>query len=47
MNDRGAPDRPAAVFTGDTLFVGDVGRPDLSPTHTPAAARRDPVPEHS
>jgi hydroxyacylglutathione hydrolase len=23
------------VFTGDTLFVGDVGRPDLSPTHTP------------
>jgi len=35
MNDRCAPDRPAAVFTGDTLFVGDVGRPDLSPTHTP------------
>src|SRR5262249_19341520 len=23
------------VFTGDTLFVGDVGRPDLSPAHTP------------
>jgi hydroxyacylglutathione hydrolase len=35
MNDRGAPERPAAVFTGDTLFVGDVGRPDLAPTHTP------------
>ena len=35
MNDRGDPARPAAVFTGDTLFVGDVGRPDLSPTHTP------------
>src|SRR5579863_2203661 len=35
MNDRGAPERPAAVFTGDTLFVGDVGRPDLSPAHTP------------
>jgi glyoxylase-like metal-dependent hydrolase (beta-lactamase superfamily II)/rhodanese-related sulfurtransferase len=35
MKDRGRPDRPAAVFTGDTLFVGDVGRPDLSPTHTP------------
>ena len=35
MSDRGAPDRPASVFTGDTLFVGDVGRPDLSPTHTP------------
>lgn len=27
--------QPGAVFTGDTLFVGDVGRPDLSPTHTP------------
>jgi hydroxyacylglutathione hydrolase len=35
MNDRGELERPAAVFTGDTLFVGDVGRPDLSPTHTP------------
>jgi len=35
MDDRGQPDRPASVFTGDTLFVGDVGRPDLSPTHTP------------
>lgn len=35
MNDRGDANRPAAVFTGDTLFVGDVGRPDLSPTHTP------------
>jgi hydroxyacylglutathione hydrolase len=35
MNDLGAPDRPASVFTGDTLFVGDVGRPDLSPAHTP------------
>ena len=35
MSDRGAPERPASVFTGDTLFVGDVGRPDLSPTHTP------------
>ncbi|HEU4609080.1 MAG TPA: MBL fold metallo-hydrolase, partial [Chitinophagaceae bacterium] len=22
--------KPAAIFTGDTLFVGDVGRPDLS-----------------
>jgi glyoxylase-like metal-dependent hydrolase (beta-lactamase superfamily II)/rhodanese-related sulfurtransferase len=35
MKDRGAPERPASVFTGDTLFVGDVGRPDLSPSHTP------------
>jgi glyoxylase-like metal-dependent hydrolase (beta-lactamase superfamily II)/rhodanese-related sulfurtransferase len=26
---------PWAAFTGDTLFVGDVGRPDLSPNHTP------------
>src|ERR1700754_2284960 len=23
-------DKPQAIFTGDTLFVGDVGRPDLS-----------------
>jgi hydroxyacylglutathione hydrolase len=35
MSDRRHPDRPSSVFTGDTLFVGDVGRPDLSPTHTP------------
>lgn len=35
MKDLGVPERPAVVFTGDTLFVGDVGRPDLSPTHTP------------
>src|SRR5271170_3613674 len=27
---------PWAVLTGDTLFLGDVGRPDLSTTHTPA-----------
>ena len=26
---------PWAVLTGDTLFIGDVGRPDLSPNHTP------------
>ncbi len=26
---------PQCVFTGDTLFIGDVGRPDLSPTRTP------------
>ena len=26
---------PLAVLTGDTLFIGDVGRPDLSPRHTP------------
>jgi hydroxyacylglutathione hydrolase len=27
--------KPWAVMTGDTLFIGDVGRPDLSPTLTP------------
>lgn len=26
---------PFAVLTGDTLFIGDVGRPDLSKLHTP------------
>lgn len=35
MTDANNADRPADVFTGDTLFVGDVGRPDLSGTHTP------------
>ena len=35
MTDLGQPDRPQNVFTGDTLFIGDVGRPDLSATHTP------------
>lgn len=29
-------EQPWAVLTGDTLFIGDVGRPDLSPNHTPA-----------
>jgi glyoxylase-like metal-dependent hydrolase (beta-lactamase superfamily II) len=28
--------QPSLVLTGDTLFIGDVGRPDLSPAHTPA-----------
>jgi glyoxylase-like metal-dependent hydrolase (beta-lactamase superfamily II)/rhodanese-related sulfurtransferase len=27
---------PWAVLTGDTLFIGDVGRPDLSPGHSSA-----------
>ncbi len=27
---------PWAVLSGDTLFIGDVGRPDLSPAHSPA-----------
>src|SRR5690349_21686824 len=29
------PQKPWAVLTGDTLFIGDVGRPDLSRDHTP------------
>lgn len=28
-------DTPYAVLTGDTLFIGDVGRPDLAPDMTP------------
>jgi hydroxyacylglutathione hydrolase len=28
--------KPWAILTGDTLFLGDVGRPDLSRKHTPA-----------
>ncbi|MFZ0687674.1 MAG: rhodanese-like domain-containing protein [Terriglobales bacterium] len=27
--------QPGAVLTGDTLFIGDVGRPDLSTAYTP------------
>jgi glyoxylase-like metal-dependent hydrolase (beta-lactamase superfamily II)/rhodanese-related sulfurtransferase len=40
MTDLGQPQRAQAVFTGDTLFVGDVGRPDLSATHTPQELAR-------
>ena len=35
VTDEEKSSRPWAVLTGDTLFIGDVGRPDLSPTHTP------------
>jgi glyoxylase-like metal-dependent hydrolase (beta-lactamase superfamily II)/rhodanese-related sulfurtransferase len=35
LTDLSSPAHPRAVFTGDTLFVGDVGRPDLSGDHTP------------
>ena len=35
LTDLSQPDRAQTIFTGDTLFIGDVGRPDLSPTHTP------------
>ena len=34
--DEEKPPQPWTVLTGDTLFIGDVGRPDLSKTHTPA-----------
>jgi len=36
ITDEEKSSRPWAVLTGDTLFLGDVGRPDLSKNHTPA-----------
>jgi hydroxyacylglutathione hydrolase len=36
VTDEEKSNSPWAVLTGDTLFIGDVGRPDLSPRHTPA-----------
>ncbi len=35
VHQESAEPHPWAVLTGDTLFIGDVGRPDLSDTHTP------------
>src|SRR5260370_33270080 len=35
LTDLAEPSRPRAVFTGDTLFGGDVGRPDLSGDRSP------------
>lgn len=35
ITDEEKSDQPWAVLTGDTLFLGDVGRPDLSKAHTP------------
>src|SRR5215475_14674243 len=35
IHDEEKSSEPWAVLTGDTLFLGDVGRPDLSRTHTP------------
>ncbi len=35
VTDQEKSPNPWAVLTGDTLFLGDVGRPDLSATHTP------------
>ena len=34
VTDRERANDPWAVLTGDTLFIGDVGRPDLSADHT-------------
>lgn len=38
--DRARGEEPMAVFTGDTLFVGDVGRPDLFPGRARELASR-------
>jgi hydroxyacylglutathione hydrolase len=35
VTDDEKPQKPWAVLTGDTLFIGDVGRPDLSRTYSP------------
>ncbi len=35
ITDEEKSSEPWGVMTGDTLFIGDVGRPDLSPMHTP------------
>jgi len=35
VTDRERGNEPWAVLTGDTLFIGDVGRPDLSADYTP------------
>jgi hydroxyacylglutathione hydrolase len=35
ITDKERSSRPWAVLTGDTLFLGDVGRPDLSKRYTP------------
>lgn len=36
ITDREKSPKPWALLTGDTLFLGDVGRPDLSKRYTPA-----------
>jgi glyoxylase-like metal-dependent hydrolase (beta-lactamase superfamily II)/rhodanese-related sulfurtransferase len=35
ITDQERSQSPWAALTGDTLFIGDVGRPDLSNSHTP------------
>ena len=41
LTDEEKSQTPFAVLTGDTLFIGDVGRPDLSKTLHSASARRN------
>ena len=38
--DKSRSDSPIGVFVGDTLFVGDVGRPDLFPDMAQELARK-------
>ncbi|HCL80155.1 MAG TPA: MBL fold metallo-hydrolase [Synergistaceae bacterium] len=40
VTDRARSDSPVGVFTGDALFVGDVGRPDLFPGRAEELARK-------
>ena len=35
LTDEEKSQAPFAVLTGDTLFIGDIGRPDISKTYTP------------
>jgi hydroxyacylglutathione hydrolase len=35
ITDQERSQSPWAALTGDTLFIGDIGRPDLSKSHTP------------
>jgi glyoxylase-like metal-dependent hydrolase (beta-lactamase superfamily II)/rhodanese-related sulfurtransferase len=38
VEDKKNPSEPKRLFSGDTLFVGDVGRPDLMGANMPASA---------
>lgn len=40
VSDRSRGEEPALAFTGDTLFVGDVGRPDLFPGRAEGLAEK-------